>query len=189
VAGDGEDDLAGLAVSLRVVRPLRLVRWVVDDADAGSVGLDGAVRVTLVNRSERRLLLRHLEEHGLVFVDPETGALAVLVHPCKCVKDALEPPGAVLALGAGQTREVELADFGCSGGPWPSPPPGRYRVEYRVLPAPTDVPPPDSSSPAVLVPRCRAELTSPLFWAGAVTSAAVDVTLAEPAVERISVAP
>ncbi len=179
--------LAGLEVTLRVERPLRLVRWAFPGGETGPVALDGAVEVTLANRGGQPLALRDLWEHGLVFVAADLDTLAVLVHPCKCVKDALEPRAAVLTLVPGETRRLSFADFGCGGGPWQPPPPGRYRLEYRVLPAPAETPVAADSSPAALVPRCRAELTSPATWANAARSPAVEVVLGEPVTVAIDV--
>ncbi len=172
-------------VGLVVTEPLRLVRWAVDGAPDGPVALEGKVAVTVTNTGESPVTLLNLAEHGLVFLPAGAGAPFVVVHPCTCVKDAHEPAGTRLRLEPGGVHWLELDDFGCGGGPWQPPPPGDYTLEYRVLPAPEETPPPSEEPPSVLVPRCRRQLASPDFWHGAVASAPVAVTLGNPVPIRV----
>jgi len=141
--------------------------------------LAGTVVATVRNKSEKPIRLRDLAEHGVVFV-AETGAPHVVVHSCKCVKDLAEPAAAVYELAPGQARKVTIDDWGCGGGSWPAPPPGRYRLEYRVLLAPAVMPEPAKESPRDQVPKCRKELASEEFWAGAARSVPAAVELKWP---------
>lgn len=141
--------------------------------------LAGTVVATLRNRTDKPVRLRDLAEHGMVFVS-EKGALHVLVHSCKCVKDAAEPAGSVFELAPGQERKVTVDDWGCGGGSWAAPPAGKYTLEYRVLPAPEKLPEPSTEGPGALVPRCRADFASEKFWEGSTRSAGVKVELRNP---------
>lgn len=169
-----------LEVTLVQAKPLALVR----SAAGGKLPwLDGVLVATVTNRSQAPVRLRDLGEHGVVFVEP-SGALRVLVHSCKCVKDAVEPAEASFELAPGASRTVTVDDWGCGGGMWAAPPPGRYQVEYRVLPAPAVQAPAEEEQPQVQVERCRQEFSSPRYWEGATGSKPLALELRAPRGKR-----
>ncbi|HEY3448228.1 MAG TPA: hypothetical protein VGK67_17865 [Myxococcales bacterium] len=166
-------------VSLAVEKPLSLAYG----PGEKQPHLAGKVVATIKNASDQPVKLRDLQEHGFVFVAQKGGELSVLVHSCKCVKDVAEPAGAAFELAPGKEKKVAVDDWGCGGGSWPAPPPGRYRLEYRVLaaPAPEGGPPaPGDADPKTVVPACRKDLTSNWFWEGAARSKAIEVELKAP---------
>jgi hypothetical protein len=174
--------LAALEVGLRAARPLSLVRW----QAGGKGGLDGALIVTLANRGREPLRLRRLEVHGLLFRERSGQRSHVIVHSCLCGLEPGSPEAAPVELGPGQSRTIQLDEFGCGGGMWPAPPPGAWFVSYRALAAPL---PPGSTLPPVALPerlrRCREDLASPAFWGGAAASGEIPVTLGQPKRRRI----
>lgn len=163
-----------IRVELKVERPLRL-QWF--GGKDGEAGLVGKVAVTLRNEGPTPVVLRDLEQHGLVFRSVKDGRLHVLVHSCACVKEAGDPGGSLLSLAPGEVHRVVLEDFGCGGGMWDPPPPGSYDVDYRVLPGPT---PAAQGTPGDLTAACRAAFTAEDTWEGAPHSPPIRVTLRAP---------
>ena len=170
---DDGDERRVLFVELEVVKRLRRTPR----------GLRGQLRIRLTNAGTVDMELIDPEVHGLIFADEEDGQLAVVIHPCQCVRDTREPEQAKrIALAPGASHESTLEDFGCGGSWWRAPPPGRYSLTYRIF---------DSASALADVPgggeedapirdtldQCRARLESPEYWAAAYTSNAVAVRL------------
>ena len=173
-------------VRLGVRRPVHLVRWVDGRSDrTGEVALEGALTVHIRNRGEEAVVLRDLENHGLVFHNLATDVEHRVIHPCKCVKDFKEPEKGVFRLEAGQSKTITLDEWGCSSM-WKPPPKGPYELRYRVLRAPEAAPPPpDDTEPRDLVARCREELASPGFWRSSAVSNVVPAKLKRPKRKRI----
>lgn len=178
---DAAAPLKAVHVELVVEKPLRLERFGATRTEPGELGLTGAVTVALRNEGAATVVLRDLESHGLVFRRVDDGSLHVLVHPCACVKEAEHPRGSVLEVAPGETRRVDLAEFGCGGGMWDPPPPGAYDLEYRALPGPA---PRAEGDPRALTAACRAAFTDARTWEGAARSAPVRVTLRAPKKRR-----
>ncbi len=153
---------APLAITVQAPRRLTL----------GRHGFRGKIKVTLQNRSDRPLVLHHGEENHLVF-EGQDGSLHVICHSCACVRGSAEGRGDLgpfsVPLRPGEKRTLLFRDWGCGGGAWPGPPPGRYRLTYRVF---------RERRRAPAHPRaCCAALREPAFWAGAVVSAPVRITV------------
>ncbi len=162
-----------LTVALTVEKPLVLV----PERGSRQPRLEGTLWATVTNTTDRTLKVRDAGEHGAVFVDAQ-GQAHVVVHPCKCVRDVLEPASAVYELRPGEARRIVVDDWSCGGSSWRPPPAGRYRLEYRVLLAgERPAPPPDAKDASALEARCRRELVEAATWAGAFVSAPVEVTL------------
>ena len=170
-----------LEVRLVVRQPLVLLEHVWQNGP-GEVSLSGRLLITVRNTSSAPIALRELDAHGLVFTHRGTGRLWPVVHPCACVRDLTEGPKAGVTLQPATETTLVLEDWGCGGGAWKTPPPGDYRVDYRVLPMPatptrrarTD------RSPPQLVEQCRREMATDAFWATATRSSSLDVKLRKP---------
>ena len=143
-------------------------------------GLQGSVKVTMINRGESGVEIALPEVHGLVFEAIDTGALHVMIHPCQCVMNVKQPESVErTVLQPGQSHELVLDDFGCSGGGWHTPPPGEYRLTYRVHAGPrgSDLQTPTDRGAHDITDWCRAQYTSPGFWDGAFVSDPVAIRL------------
>lgn len=163
-------------VSLAVEKPLALAKG----PGEKEPHLTGRLVATVRNTTAKPVKVRDLQEHGFVFVS-DKGALTVVVHPCKCVQDATEPEKAVFEIAPGQERKVVVDDWGCGGGSWPAPAPGKYKLEYRVLGVRDRPKEKQKADPKVQVPACRSDLATEWFWENAVKSKAVEVELKAPA--------
>ena len=187
-----------LEVELVEAKRLRLIKWVYGRS-ASEVGLDGKLVIKLHNRGEDTVHVRRFEHHGLVFRDLKTKEEHLIVHSCACMRDSSDPPPPLRVTREG--REFSLDDFGCGGGMWKAPPPGRYALSYRALivPEPTrpsvEVAQPTESaepgedakrpSPHEVIEACRQELGSEAFWQGAVESKPVEIRLRKPRRKRV----
>lgn len=130
-----------ITVALRCPQPLRIGRT---PSGGGWVsGLEGIVEATVRNGGGAEVVLYDCDVHGLLFESVEGGPPFVVLHPCDAafLLGLQEPPPAWAAghshrLAPGASCTVRLDDFGCSGGPWKPPPPGRYRVSYAFFRSP-----------------------------------------------------
>jgi hypothetical protein len=181
-------------VELTLVQPLRLVRYQLrgQPLERGPA-LAGALAVTLHNPSAFPVTVWVPGVGGLRF-EAADGTAHVLVHPCDCpaLLGEAPPPGGEgpgrLLLAPGERRRLDFADWGCSGGSWAPPPPGAYRVVYRLLPeAPVAAPggSPDAARWASLNARCRARLLDPGLWAGGAVSPPLELRLEPPVPEAV----
>lgn len=170
-----------VSVSLVQKTKLRLVRFPGGERDPGPVGLTGVLEATLRNTTADSIKLLDLREHGVVFTSCEDGKLHVVVHSCKCVKDMTDPEPATLLLPAGETRSVVVEDWGCGGGMWPAPPPGCYRIEYRVILAANAPRPPSHTSPVEMIRWCKGNFTSAAWWEGSIRSKPIEIRLEDAA--------
>lgn len=155
-----------LDVQLAVRKPLRLT----------ASGLKGALLITVTNRGPAPVEAVHPDVHGLRFIDTQTGAVHLVEHPCDCgFVLGLDPypPSRRLRLEPGASTEVLLEEWDCSGGPFAAPPPGRYRVSWRLA-APAV---PDGKDSERLGERCRAVLRNDDMWRGAPVSNELELEL------------
>ncbi len=173
-----------LVVVLAEKRPLRLVALVTEEGRVLDQGLDGALEVRVENTAGHTVVVAALEVHGLVFTDRKTGRVHVVVHPCKCARDGVEPESSRLPLPAGARHSFVIDDWGCGGGMWRAPPPGDYEVRYRLQghPVPPYAPGKafDPKSAPKMARACRQALNRAAWWAGAAVSAPIRVRLGEP---------
>ncbi len=139
--------------------------------------LKGAVEVDIENRGQAPIELQHLDVHGLAFRDAK-GTDHFVVHPCDCAflfgKDR-PPPDRTFTLRPGEKRTLTFDDWSCQSV-WTPPPPGRYELRYRVLPAGRR-PAADRAEVAAMMAQCPSVLASDELWAGAFESAPVTVVL------------
>ena len=151
-------------------------------------GLEGAVEATVRNEGGTELVLYDCDIHGLLFESAGGGPPFVVLHPCDAAfLLGLQDPPAVWSAGhthrlaPGASCTVRLEDFGCSGGPWKPPPPGRYRVRYAFFRSPLWAGATADGGrdfrPARDVPRLREKLLALLQSGGCVKSPPVDVVL------------
>ena len=157
-----------LEVRLVVRKPLRL----------SASGLTGGLVVTLTSRGASPVDVLHPEVHGLRFVDTTTGAEHTVLHPCDCAFVlGLDPypESRRLRLTPGVSTDVVLDTWDCGGGPFQLPPPGRYRVSWRLA-APAV---PDGQGLTGLEERCAAVLRRDDVWTGAPESNAVELELSK----------
>jgi hypothetical protein len=170
---DDGDERRIVTVELKVVKRLRRTPR----------GLKGQLRIRLTNGGTVPVELIDPEVHGLVFAGEDGGELAVVLHPCQCVRDARHPDQARrIALAPGEFHEGTLEEFGCSGSAWKAPPPGRYSLTYRIHDeasalAATARDDDEDATIKEALDRCKARLESPDFWLSAYTSDAVPVRL------------
>jgi len=170
-------------VELQQVKPLRLVRWYLTKKDPGEVGLDGELKAIVTNTSAAPVRLRNLEVHGLVFRAAD-GAEHVVVHPCQCAQDVIEPHLRVFELAPGEKREIKLDEWGCDSL-WKTPPPGKYTLEFRILPADAPLGIDPRIEPPEVVDECRRRFAEPAFWAPAFKSAPRQIVLSKPKREKV----
>ncbi len=140
--------------------------------------LTGALVLTVRNPGAAPVDVIHPDVHGLRFVDTTTGAEHTVLHPCDCAFVlGLDPyPEARhLRLAPGASTEVVLDAWDCGGGPFHLPPPGRYRVTWRLA-APAV---PDGQRMERLEQRCQAVLHRDDVWRGAPESNAVELELSK----------
>jgi hypothetical protein len=119
---------ADVHVAVELKSPLRL--------DAAGV-LRGVIVVRVENRGADSVELEHPDVHGFRLVPRAGGPDALIIHTCDCgfVLGLETPPeGRRFTLAPGQTRVLTFDDFTCSGGPFRTPPPGRYHLRYYVTP-------------------------------------------------------
>ncbi|MFP2906969.1 hypothetical protein ACLESD_18375 [Pyxidicoccus sp. 3LFB2] len=153
-------------VQLTVRKPLRL----------SASRLTGGLVLTVRNAGTTPVEVLHPDVHGLRFVDTTTGATHSVLHPCDCAFVlGLEPypESRLLRLAPGASAEVLLDTWDCGGGPFRLPPPGRYRVSWRLA-APAV---PDGQGMKQLEERCHAVLGREDVWRGAPESNAVELEL------------
>src|SRR5438034_729561 len=121
-------------ITIRLVekKKLRLVRYTTGARDPGTVGLEGALEVTLANHDPAKTerLPKH-DVHGLVFRPSGGGEPFVVLHSCQCVHDATSQKYEGFTLLPGMKHTFSLVEWGCGGGTWTPPPPGAYDVQYR----------------------------------------------------------
>lgn len=182
LASGGSPKAPAVEVELKVDKRLRLVSWRPDKSLPPEAIMKGAVEVRVKNVGATPLKLQRLEVHGLIFEAVESGALHVIVHPCQCVRDASSDAPPALSLEPGQVDTQRFEDWGCSGM-WDPPPPGRYRLSYRVLEAPRE--PPERAEPEKVhikeaLEACRVRFTTPDTWRQAATSTPIELTLKAP---------
>lgn len=145
-------------------------------------GLRGKITVTIRNGTEATVELVDPEILGLVFRDPATGDHHVIPHSCFCVL-ALSHPEQVptITIAPGEAHTMVFDDFGCGGGPWPTPPKGTYWVSYQLHPA--SIPhalrnrDPLEGSPPQLTDACTELVTSTGYATDTLRSRSVEVTL------------
>lgn len=175
----------GLKLELVEKKPLRLVRYIYDKKSKSAVvGLEGSLEVRLTNSSApgRALALPKHDVHGFVFRPLDGGEPFIVVHTCQCLLDAQATTREVIHLAPGEEKALLFADWGCSGGFWPAPPPGIYLVSYRTLVLPDNAAPPTPSGepPAAILKQCREKLRAEAAWKDAVSSNAIQVVLGKP---------
>ncbi|MCP3141870.1 hypothetical protein [Pyxidicoccus xibeiensis] len=155
-------------VRLAVRKPLRL----------SASGLTGGLVVTLTHPGTTPVDVVHPDVHGLRFVDTTTGATHTVLHPCDCAFVlGLDPypESRRLRLTPGTSTEVLLDTWDCGGGPFRLPPPGRYRVSWRLAaPAVTD-----GLGMQRLEERCQEVLRRDDVWTAAPESNAVELEISK----------
>ena len=132
--------------------------------------LVGGVRVELRNLTANKVRLYSEDHNSLVFESVKDGSLHVAAHECACVQNT-GPDGFWRELGANETQVKTFDDWTHDGGPFPTMPPGEYRLSFRFFLRPR--PHLGPGQPRLEV--CRAELQSPAYWSGALSSNAMQV--------------
>jgi hypothetical protein len=156
-----------LDVQVTLLKPLRI----------GKLGLEGGVKVEIVNRSGKEQRVFHEDSNSLVFESVKDRSLHVVFHPCACMGNT-RPSGQFSAtLQPGGKKGMAFADWGCSGSMWRPPPPGTYDVTYRVF---TQFKGHKVARHENPIPRCRADLQSPEYWKGAIVSTPIQVVIGRP---------
>lgn len=165
-ARDASVAAADLEVRLTVRKPLRLA----------ASRPTGALAITITHHGPTPVELIHPDVHGLRFIDTATGASHTVLHPCDCgFVLGLDPypESRRLRLAPGASTELVLDAWDCGGGPFRLPPPGRYRVSWRLA-APTA---PDGQGTQRLEERCQAVLRRDDVWQGAPVSNELELEL------------
>lgn len=153
-----------LDVQVTLLKPLRI----------GKLGLEGSVQVEVVNRSSKEQRFFHEDSNNLVFESVKDKSLHVVFHTCACMANT-RPSGQFAAtLQPGGKKGMAFDDWGCSGSMWRPPPPGTYNVTYRVFTELKLHKVPEGENPNQ---RCRADLQSPEYWKGAITSPPIQVVI------------
>ena len=183
-----EDAPPELTIEIKVVADLGITRYVqrIDDdtvKDHGA-GLRGVLRVTLTNTGEHELVLEDLGIHNLVFERRVSMEEYVIVHEGICSRLCRRDPNVVrhLTLDPGESRTLRFADWGYSDAWEMHPPPGRYRVGYRIREMDTRRRlMPGCSSPSLAPARrvavCKRNLRDQGYWHGAFQAPRPEVTV------------
>jgi hypothetical protein len=149
-----------------VRKPLRLTRG----------ELQGVLVITVTNRGQSPVEAKHAEVHGLRFIDTKTGTVHLVEHACDCgfvLGHASYPRSRRLRLEPGASEELLLEEWGCGGGPFIAPPPGRYRVSWRLAAPAVPKQPFDKR----MREQCRAVLLDEAQWQGAPVSNELELEL------------
>ena len=130
-------------------------------------GLRGKVVVLFANKGAKAVALYHEEANSLHFVPVKGGPAHVVFHSCACLRNAR---GGAFSVGVppGGKKKLVFDDWGCDGS-WTPPPPGVYTLRYHVFTSPH----PHKVGAGQMwqkLKRCRADLTSPAYLKGAITS-------------------
>ena len=173
-----EDKEPPLTIALEVVGEMGIARYLqkIDDEtvkDHGA-GLTGVIRVTLTNTGEDDLVLEDLGTHNLIFERESTREEYVIVHEGICSRLCRRDPKVVrhLELDPGQSRTLRFEKWGYSDAWEMHPPPGRYRLGYRIremAPGRRLMPGCSSTSmtPAERIAVCKRNLQDHAYWHGA----------------------
>ncbi len=172
--------LSSVQATLRIVRPLRLVRV------GGETGLDGELVLELVQTGPETITVADMDVMGLRFVHATTGEVHVIVHPCACMLLASTDDGEramaarPVTLAPGVPQVLRIADFGCGGGMWTPPFPGTWNVIWGVI-LPERVPVFDAAfDSSSTTAACKAAFLDPVLWKAAAVSPPVSIELKQP---------
>lgn len=176
---------SNLVVELEQARKLRLVEWFWNRKPVG-VGLEGTLVARVTNTASVPVAIKGLEVHGLLFSDITQGTPYVIINPSQCMRDFALPSEPTIQLAPGQSHEYVFDSWGSAGSMWRAPPPGNYRVVYRVLlddGASREVPE-DPGSIQVLENGERM-LQSREYWRDAAVSKPLEISLEAPVKQQI----
>jgi len=170
-----EDAPPPLTIKVEVLEELGITHYVerIDDETVKNhgAGLSGVVRVTLTNTGDYELILEDLGIHNLVFERRATREEYVIVHEGICSRLCRRDPRVVrhLDLDPGESRTLRFAAWGHSDTWEMHPPPGRYRLGYRIRDMDTSRRlMPGCSSPSMTVTErvavCKRNLQDEAYW-------------------------